>query len=548
MKKKLLYYILTLLILSLVWLIGCGGGGSGGALPVVSDNTVPTITFTPTPALGDVTVRVFESDGLTPVAGAFIAFYTYRVNFYKGDTLPDDTKITDNNGESTFFSVLQGPCRMEVWRSEGDYQNNEASLGAAEGNVGTEGTMEVTAGIVAPTATPTPIPTSGPGVAPPPGSTSTPGPTSISTPHWRVNEKVDNDEEGNGAAGAGIGVDSIGNVCAVWVDSRNEVMGDIYSSYRPLEGSWQDDKRVDDGGAGTWISSPDIVGYGNGNFYAVWADARSGEWDIYFSYSSLGGDWSSFERVDNDMDRNNARDPSIAVDASGNIYAVWKDERGGDSDIYFSYRSSEGLWSDDERVDNGGTSTAGAPSITVDSNGTPCVIWQDYRNGNYDIYFSYRSSEGIWSDDVRVDNDWRNKNAYGPVIGADSSGNIYSIWKDYRNEALDLYFSYGSATGGWTYNQWVNTSGSTAYPDIWVDTSGNVYAVWQDGRSGNYDVCFSYLPSGGSWSSPERVDDDEGTTNHAEQPSMGVDSAGRVYVVWQDNRNENYDIYSAVKE
>jgi len=523
------------IILSLIWLTGCGGG-SGGDGGVVPD--VPTATPVPAQPTGDITVRVCESDEFTPVVGAFVAFYTYSID--NGRSVPDLTSVTDSNGEVNFTGVPQGACRIEAWRNEASYQHNENPLGTVEGNVGAGVTLRVVAGTIEPTATPTPVPTSAPTPVPTSPSGTTP------TPYWRSGGKVN--DGANGGSGACTGADSSGNACALWVDYRNEIMGDIYSSYRPSGGAWQENKRVDDCGAGTWVSSPDVAVDVNGNTYAVWGDARSGNnWDIYFSHTISGGDWSANERVDNGVGDSNVWYPSIAVDSSGNLYAVWKDERGGDSDIYFSYRPSGGTWQPDVRVDSGGTSTAGSPDITVDSNGNIYVVWEDYRNGNFDIYFSSSSSPaGPWSSDERIDNGPSNKNAYGPVIGSDSYGNLYCVWRDYR-DALDLYFSYRLFGENWSYNERVNTSGSTHYPAIAVDPSGNSHLAWHDGSSGNKDIYYSYRPSGSYWGTGERIDDD--TEGHnAEQPAIAATASGHIYVVWQDDRSGTYEIYSAVKE
>ncbi len=79
----------------------------------------------------------------------------------------------------------------------------------------------------------------------------------------------------------------------------------------------------------------------SGNAYAAWYDYRNGDFDIYFSYRSLGGSWGANLKVNDDPGTEDQRSPAIAVDASGNAYAAWGDRRNGDSDIYFSFY---GLW------------------------------------------------------------------------------------------------------------------------------------------------------------------------------------------------------------
>jgi len=88
--------------------------------------------------------------------------------------------------------------------------------------------------------------------------------------------------------------------------------------------------------------------------------------------------------------------PAIALDSSGNAYAVWKDFRNGDYDIYFSYRPAGGDWGPNVKVnDDAGTSTQWFPAIAVDGRGNAYAVWMDERKGNFDIYFSYRPAEGV---------------------------------------------------------------------------------------------------------------------------------------------------------
>jgi hypothetical protein len=130
-------------------------------------------------------------------------------------------------------------------------------------------------------------------------------------------------------------VDSSGNAYAVWNDSRN-VNTDVYFSYRPAGGSWQADERVDDASSTTTVLYRSIAVDSSGNAYAVWIDERSGNWDTYFSYRPAGGSWQANGRVDDAPGATDTYSPAVAVDPAGNAYAVWEDYRNGNEDIYYS--------------------------------------------------------------------------------------------------------------------------------------------------------------------------------------------------------------------
>jgi murein DD-endopeptidase MepM/ murein hydrolase activator NlpD len=287
-----------------------------------------------------------------------------------------------------------------------------------------------------------------------------------------------------------------------------------------------------------------------GNAYAVWRDEREGNADIYFRYRSAGGSWGEDAKVNDDTGTAAQYNPSIAVDASGNAYAVWGDNRNGNWDIYFSYRPRGGSWGTNVRVNSDtGTATQYNSSIAVDSSGNGYVVWDDYRDGNDDVYFRYRSAAGSWGADFRVNDDSGTAYQFIPSIAVDQSGNAFVVWTDSRNGDEDIYFAYRSALGSWEPNTRVNdvTVGDQCHQDIAVDHSGNAYAVWQDTRNGSYDIYFSYRPAGASWGTSVRVNDEEGSGTPRTPTTIGVDPSGNAHAAWDDTRGESAAVYSSYR-
>ena len=73
----------------------------------------------------------------------------------------------------------------------------------------------------------------------------------------------------------------------------------------------------------------------------------------------------------------------------------------------------------------------------------------------------------------------------------------------------------------------------------------DLYVVWQDSRNSDRDIYFSRSTShGANWNTNVRVDD-SGTAD-ATSPAMAVDpSDGKIYVVWADKRTGDGKIYIA---
>jgi hypothetical protein len=244
---------------------------------------------------------------------------------------------------------------------------------------------------------------------------------------------------------------------------------------------------------------------GSGNAYALWEDERNGGHDIYFSYRPAGGDWGPNHMVNDDAGTDLQWMSAIAVDRGGNAYAIWGDTRSGDYhdlyDIYFSYRPAGGDWRPNVMVnDDTSVRVQEAPAIAVDGGGNAYAVWGDYRAAVGDIYFSYRPAGGDWGPDVKVSDDMSFTPQTCPAIAVDTRGNAYAVWDDFRNRNYDVYFSYRPAGGDWVPNVRVNDNAGTSAQwkaAIAVDGSGSAYAAWQDKRSGDSDIYFSYRPAEG---------------------------------------------------
>ncbi len=380
-----------------------------------------------------------------------------------------------------------------------------------------------------------------------------PPPHPLSDAPWSSNVQV-NDDAGTAAQkDCRLAVDSSGNSYALWTDHRNGEgewdKPDVYFSFRPARGSWGPNERVnDDSGTAADQYATSIAVGPSGNAYALWMDNRNGNWDIYFSLRPLGGSWGGNVRVNDDGGVANQTAASIAVDSSGNAYAVWGDGRDGNSDIYFSYRPAGDSWGASVRVnDDAGTQGQHWPSIGVDPSGNAYVVWTDGRSGGSDIYddiyFSYRPSGGTWGDNVRVNHDAGPARQDMASIAVDASGNAYAVWVDWRNGDPDIYSCYRASGAAWESNDSrVNLGTGTVEqwsPSVDVDPSGNAFAVY-DHRSEGSDVYFSYRSSGGSWEPGVKVND---SAEWACCPRIAVDVSGNAYAVWLDGRDDIDDIY-----
>jgi hypothetical protein len=70
--------------------------------------------------------KVFESDGTTPIANAFLAIYTYSSSRSELTALstPYKTMTTASDGSYLFTDIPQGNAYIAMWKNEGEYLAN----------------------------------------------------------------------------------------------------------------------------------------------------------------------------------------------------------------------------------------------------------------------------------------------------------------------------------------------------------------------------------------------------------------------------------------
>lgn len=197
---------------------------------------------------------------------------------------------------------------------------------------------------------------------------------------------------------------------------------------------------------------------GTDALYIAWEDDRNGgiyNKDVFFAYSSDGGEsWSPDIRVNQDpvTEESNQASPALAFHGS-TLYALWQDNRQGNYDIYMARSTDDGEhWDEPEGNpinDDQGDADQVHPSLAVGDDGTLYAVWQDERNGNNDIYLS-RSQDGgeTWSQNTFVTDDPESteQRQTSPSIAV-HEGIVYLVWEDERNgligDPADVYFVSG---------------------------------------------------------------------------------------------------------
>jgi hypothetical protein len=283
--------------------------------------------------------------------------------------------------------------------------------------------------------------------------------------------------------------------------------------------------------------SPSLVWTGI-EYGVSWRDDRDGNHEIYFARLDASGTMIVGDvRVTTDL--SNSYVPTLLW--TGIEYgASWQDDRDGNHEIYFARLDSSGTKiGDDVRV-TADPAYSQYPSM-VWTGSEYGVSWYDERDGNYEIYFARLDSSGTKiGGDVRVTND--PSSSFSPSLVW--TGSEYGVsWDDYRDGNYEIYFARLDASGAKIGGDVRVTDDSSDSRHSALVRTGSEYGVsWHDDRDGYNEVYFARLDASGvKIGSDVRV-----TAAPANSVSPSLVWTGSEYgVSWQDLRDGYYEIYFA---
>ncbi|MFH1371109.1 MAG: putative Ig domain-containing protein, partial [Planctomycetota bacterium] len=158
--------------------------------------------------------------------------------------------------------------------------------------------------------------------------------------------------------------------------------------------------------------------------------------------------------------------------------------------------------------------------------------------------YSFQTEMRSFSKNKLVNSDTANTTRARPRTVRDSSGNIYAVWHSGNAGERDIYLGklpIGQNNFSSTIRITTN-SFDQCNPAIAIDTANKLYLVWQDNRGGNWDIYGSTSSDGINWPTERKVSD---SNNNEINPAIIIDKSSppKAYVAWQDDRAGNQEIF-----
>jgi len=280
----------------------------------------------------------------------------------------------------------------------------------------------------------------------------------------------------------------------------------------------------------------------SGITWVAW-QAGAGSRDIYVSKLLAGaGSFDSAVKVTNDA--SDQCNPAIALDSKDRPYVVWQDKRNGNWDIYFSTYDGTN-WSLGELVHDPNDNNQVNPAIAIDGQdpNQVYVVWQDDCAVNQEIYIAY-SIDGFATKTVkRITADTSDQ--IEPAITIDSANAVYVVWTDNRNSATngtDIYGAASNSTVAWENIPVVSDTKNQTNPVVAAEEAGTIlHLLWVDDTDPSGSIFYAYTTDG--LQGPLTINSDVVNERDDAQKEPAIFVTGstgndlRVYACWRDWRN-----------
>lgn len=277
-----------------------------------------------------------------------------------------------------------------------------------------------------------------------------------------------------------------------------------------------------------------------GNRHFVWADAQdvNGQYRVLYSKLDATGNFVIERRVVSDAAIIDS--PQIVVDRQNDAHIVWSDFRNGNWEIYYEKIGADGTTLVDDRRLTNAPGTSFNPRIFFDSTAFQQqihVAFEDNRDFDAEIYYMRLDIVGNVINEVRVTNA-RGRSLAPSITGR--NGNAYIVYTDYRvGNYPELYMSKVDSGNTVTERQVTSDLGWTLQPSITMVYDNEVYLVWQGHQHGNPEIYYSRRDANNLEGANFRLTNQQA---HSAGPIIVADQ-NALRVLWQDNRDGNWEIY-----
>ncbi|PKK84080.1 MAG: hypothetical protein CVT49_05510 [candidate division Zixibacteria bacterium HGW-Zixibacteria-1] len=293
----------------------------------------------------------------------------------------------------------------------------------------------------------------------------------------------------------------------------------------------------------------DIDNFGSSRLAVVWEDYGTGNNVKLRLFSSSGTALTGAIQINN-VSGDAQWVPTVAFDISGRMGVAWEDYRNGNADIFFQLVNADGALSGaNVGIIEGAFDDSAQimPEIAYSSRDGFAISWLDRRSGAQKVYLQrYVPGVGLVGSNQAISQGDSSITAWDLSSDVDDSGNLRLAWA--ASSEIDTIkvqrFTTNFALNGGASAINLYNSGSRWETAISNVVSGKVLCGWTDLRSGNKDIYLQLVSSAGApLLAQDKIINDDVLGAPSSEPDVAVLENENVLVVFIDVRNDAGDIY-----
>ena len=308
--------------------------------------------------------------------------------------------------------------------------------------------------------------------------------------------------------------------------------------------TWEGMLTVDIGGENAF--NPKISMDTSGNTLAVWKQSDGGRQAIWSNNHSMLSGWGTAEKIEIE-DFGSSENPQIAMDSTGNAFAVWQQHDGTHTNIWANRYTEVSGWGVAQKIELEDFRRAYNPQVAVDSAGNALAVWE--------LQFNDRRSD-IWSNRYTVGSGWGTAqkiefedvgSSDNPRIDMDSAGNALVVWEQYDVPTTDykIWANRYTLRGGWGLSQTIQTVGSRNASNVQIamDPLGNGFAIWTHSNTSGSNIWVNRYTAGSGWGAVEKMQGVD-ITGGVGSPQIVMDASGNAFAAWPQYNGRVDDIWA----
>lgn len=330
-----------------------------------------------------------------------------------------------------------------------------------------------------------------------------------------------------------IGMDADGNAVIVWQNFNN---GEVQARRRTATGAFSAVQTIIGG------QIPQIAVDAQGNAVIVWFRFDGANTRIQARRRSAAGALSAVQTLS--AAGRSADSQQVAIDADGDAVIAWRRWDGLNWRIQARRRAATGVLGPIETLSGPGQD-ATEPQVAVDASGDAVIVWYRSDGTNQRIQARALSAAGVLGPLQTLSQ--AGQNALNPQVAVSAGGKAVIVWQRFVEGHWRIQARTRSPGGGLSAIQTLSAdSGSASDPQVGLDANGNAVIVWVRGTPvspGRVQV--RRRSAAGALSGVQTLS--AASSQSAFEPEVAVDAGGDAVIVWRRFDGSNWRIQARTR-